>query len=210
MATERATSLTTRTSRAIIWSGFVVAVLFAATSLVAGISGIVRTLAEGRLPLTLSSTGGLPPEASAGSATIVDGGYDTASVLVANLSGGAMATGVAAAVFGALTGVVLAGTVAVIAWQLLRPTLFRRGLSTTVTIAGGVIMLTGLLNQGLSVFASWMAADELNAADAGLDGFWPIAAVFDPAAIALGFGLMLVGLAFEHGAVLQRDTEGLV
>jgi len=42
------------------------------------------------------------------------------------------------------------------------------------------------------------------------DGFWPIQAAVDGGPIWIGVVMMLIGLAFEYGERLQRDTAGLV
>ena len=59
------------------------------------------------------------------------------------------------------------------------------------------------------MLASWMAADQLNGNSTG-DGFWPMIGTVDGAPFGIGICLLLVGLAFEYGERLQRDTEGLV
>ena len=41
-------------------------------------------------------------------------------------------------------------------------------------------------------------------------GLWPLAGRFDLTFLGVGLVLLLVGLAFEYGERLQRDTEGLV
>ena len=66
----------------------------------------------------------------------------------------------------------------------------------------------GFISQGSGSLATAMAASELNGA--GRDGIWPVAGSIDFTFVAFGVVLMLVGLAFEYGERLQRDTEGLV
>jgi hypothetical protein len=56
--------------------------------------------------------------------------------------------------------------------------------------------------------ATGLAANDLNGDS--IDGFWPVAGRFDPSFLGPAFALLLVGLAFEFGERLQRETEGLV
>jgi hypothetical protein len=55
--------------------------------------------------------------------------------------------------------------------------------------------------------AGGLAASEINGHD---HGYWPLAGTFDPTLVVFGVVLLLVGLAFEYGARLQKETEGLV
>jgi hypothetical protein len=66
----------------------------------------------------------------------------------------------------------------------------------------------GSISQGFGSFTTAMAPSELTGASR--DGFWPVAGSNISAYVAFGVVLMLVGLAFEYGERLQRDTEGLV
>lgn len=54
-----------------------------------------------------------------------------------------------------------------------------------------------------------MGADQLNDSST-VQGFWPLIGSMDGTPLGIGVGLLLVGLAFEYGEGLQRDTEGLV
>ena len=74
----------------------------------------------------------------------------------------------------------------------------------SVTIVSG-----GLVSGGVGMLASWMATDQLNGRSTG-GGFWPIIGAVDGAPLVIGLIILLVGLAFEFGERLQRDTEGLV
>ena len=206
-----------RTARVMVWPIFGASVLAGVAIVVVGTLSVIDSLVSGRIALLLSAAGQLPAEADAGPARIVEGGYESATVVLENLSGGAVAVAVAAAVIGMLTQAAVAGAIALLAWRLLRPGTFSRSLSLGVAFVGGELLIGGILAVGLGGFASVMAAEELNADGAGLDGFWPVAASLDLGPLVLGFVLMLVGLAFEAGEKLQedntrlrRDTDGLV
>jgi hypothetical protein len=195
-------------TRGILWSVFAGAIALGAGGLAFGGLAVGSGLASGHTALSLIADGAMPENADAGTATIVSGAFDTASVVVGDLSAAVVALATAAKVAAILTGAAVAASVALLAWRLLRRAPFRRSLSLTVTIAGAVLLIGGVFSAGAGSLAAAMAAGELNAST--LDGFWPIAGRVDGSSIALGVVLLLVGLAFEHGERLQRDTEGLV
>ena len=114
----------------------------------------------------------------------------------------------AAALVGVLTRVAIATLIALLSWRLLRGAVFARSLSFVAVIAGGALLIGGALTQGLGSLADAMAAADLNGP--GGRGFGPLAGRLDFTTIVTGLILLLVGLAFEYGERLQRDTEGLV
>ena len=197
-------------SRAIVWAIFGIAVLVLGGTLALSIWGIVESLGSGTVALTLSTAQSLPAEADQGSAALLRGEFDSASVVVGGLDAGAFAIALVSKIALALTQLAIAASVALLSWSLVKARPFRRSLSVTVTLSGAIVLIGGILAAGLGVLASWMVADQLNDPDAGLDGFWPILAGVDPTFIAIGVALLLAGLAFEYGNKLQRDTEGLV
>lgn len=195
------------TTRGIIWFSFSASVLIGSVSLAVGATSIVGELATGRISMILETHEALPAAADGGTASIVDGSFDRAVVVLENLSTVTIVLSTFSSITSVLVGVALAFSLAVIAWRVLHPDPFRRSLSYTVALAGGAVLVGSMLSGGMQVFASFMAATELNG---GEPGFWPIMAGFDPGPIALGFALLLVGLAFEIGEKLQRDAAGLV
>jgi len=178
-------------------------------ALIFGLGGVVASLTSGTTPLTLSLDHALPAAADRGSASIVSGGYDSASVVVSGLDSGTVALATIARIAGVLTQAAIAASIALLAWRLLRGRAFRRSLSLIVAISGAILLIGGLLSSGLGVLAAWMTADQLNGSRT-LEGFWPIIGTVDGTPLGIGVCLLLVGLAFEYGERLQRDTEGLV
>jgi len=193
-------------TRGIIWAVFGIAVLAGLAALASGIGSLLSTLASGQVATQLTVDRDLPDAASAGTATLVAGSYETARVLVTDLTPAAVTVSVIALAIGLLGQVAIAASFALICWSVVRSAPFRRSLSLTVTLSGAVVLLAGLLSAALGVFASWLIAEQLN----GSSDWWPIAASTDPGFLLFGFGLMFVGLAFDHGVKLQRDTAGLV
>lgn len=206
----RGTSLAARTTRAIVWVVFGASLLAMVGMLAFGATSIAGSALEGSITTQLTTTQQLPPSADAGTATLVDGAFETATVTVTDVSTATLVVDTIASSAGLLTQLAVAAALALLCWSLVNNRPFRRRLSLTVTLAGGTVLIGGLLSAGLAVFSSWLIAEQLNAASDGLDGFWPISAAVDPTFIVLGIGLMFVGLAFDYAERLQRDTAGLV
>jgi hypothetical protein len=199
-----------RSTRGVVWVVLVVSLLVALAIAVASAVSIFDSASTGRLHTVLEAGHALPGPADQGPAQLVEGSYESASVVVAGLPVAIVVLGCVAAAIGALTAISLAVAVAAIAWRMLRPEPFAHRLSLIVTVVGGIVLIGSLLSSGIGVMVAWMTAEQLNDPAAGLDGFWPTMATLDPGPLGLGFGLMLVGLAFEYSERLQRDTAGLV
>ena len=183
------------------------AVIYAVVVSIAGIVGLVGELSSGERTVSLFVEQELPASAMEGAATIVDGGYETATVTVTSLepvTAGLLTTG---GVIGFVTQLLVAASFVYLAWRLLRREPFLRSLTWTFIVAGAVLLIGTILGQAASGFGSWLVATELND---GPEGFWPLVMKFDPAPIGLAFILMLVGCAFEYGQKLTNETRGLV
>lgn len=199
-----------RSTRAIIWVVLVVSLLVALAAAVSSVVAIATTATTGRLVTMLEAGHALPSAADSGPAVLEEGTYERASVVVSGLPGFVLVFDSVATAIGALTVIAVALAVAAVSWRMLRPEPFARRLSLTVSIVGGIVLIGSLLATSLHVIAAWMTAERLNDPAADMGGFWPIMATLDFAPLALGFGLMIVGLAFEYSERLQRDTAGLV
>ena len=163
---------------------------------------------SGQWQFTLVGNQPIPSGTDHGPATIVHGSWETATVVLAGVSGAAAVFSVIASVTSILTPVAFCTLVVVLCWRLLSRRLFRRSLWISLGISGGVIAIGGLLGQGASSLASGTAAALLNGGTGR--GFWPLAGRADLTWPVIGLALMLIGLAFEYGERLQRDVEGLV
>ena len=201
---------TARTIRVVVWLGLAAAVLVGGITLVVGITEIGSGLVNNRTALTLIAEQPLPAaaEASSSGSRIIEGSFETAQVIVADLPFGISALAAAAALVDVITRVTIATLVALLSWRLLRGAVFARSLSLGAVVAGGALLIGGVLTQGFGSLAAMMAAADLNGP--GVRGFWPLAGGLDFTTIVTGLILLLVGLAFEYGERLQRDTEGLV
>jgi hypothetical protein len=192
-----------------LWILLVASALVAVASVASNATRIVTRLASGHFILGLEVTVPLPPEADAGTATIVNGNYETARVEVSGLSTGTEALLIIGDAVGLLTQTAVAVAFTYLAWRLLRHRPFITSLTTMFIISGAILALGSIISQFLIGFGSWNVVTELTTGRA-LDGFWPLVMRLDPAPIALGFGLLLVASAFEFSARLGRDLDGLV
>jgi hypothetical protein len=199
-----------RTVRTSVWLCFAVAILVGGITLVVGVTEIGSGLVNNRTSLTLVGDWRLPAaaEASSSSSRIIDGSFATAHVMVADLPFGISVLAAASALVDVLTRVAIAALIALLCWRLLRGVVFARSLSLVAALAGGALLIGGVFTQGFGSLAAAMAAADLNGQ--GGRGFWPLAGRLDFTMIVTGLILLLVGLAFEYGERLQRDTAGLV
>lgn len=205
LVTGRGTSITI--VRGIVWVILVGAGLAALTTLVFGAIDIIGSLAAGQVTMQLIATEPLPTAANASDVTIVSGSFETAVVTLAGLPPHIGGLAMTAQIASVLSNATFGAVIALIGWNLVRGTVFRRSLATWVTIAGGILLLGFLLAEALGAFASMLVASELNA---GVSPFWSLAGVVDGGGYVTGVVLMLTGLAFQYGEYLQRDTQGLV
>jgi hypothetical protein len=194
-------------ARAILWAFLVIAVVVGLSSLVWGTIGVVQQLSSGGTKLTLVADKPLPAAQTHAGALFLQGLYANASVSVHGLSAGVVTLATAATIATILIQVSLSALVALLAWRLLRGGLFRRSIARAVSAAGLIVAIGGMISQAGTGLAAGAAASELNG---GGNGFWPLAGRFDPTLLVFGLVLIIVGLAFEYGARLQKEADGLV
>jgi hypothetical protein len=200
-----------RWDRVGIWIVLSGTAVYAAAVLTAGIVRIVTGFASGTYYLSLPvDDEPVPDAASAGSATLIDGHYETAFAAVTDLSAGTSALLGAGVVLSVVTEVGVALSFLYLAWRLLRAKPFIPSLSIAFSVAGATLALGSLISQFLTGFGSWQVVTELGSGTASSGGFWPLEMRLDPAPIGFGFGLLIVASAFYYGERLTRETEGLV
>ena len=203
------TTASTTWDRVGLWIMLLASALITVGTVIPAAIRIVLRLATGRFRLGLDASVPLPPEARGGSATIVGGTFDSASLEVSGLSAGTAGLLIAGDVLAMLTQAVVALAFTYLAWRLLRRRPFLTSLTRLFVIAGSVLVIGSMSSQFLTGFGGWNVIVELTTG-ALIDGFWPLSMSLDLAPIGLGFGLLLVGSAFEYSVRLGRDLEGLV
>lgn len=194
-------------TRFLLWLFFTFAIAIGVATAVGNTVEIATSLSSGHLPLTLVADKALPTAATQCVGCHLTGTFANADVTVSGLSGQVITFVLIAAISNALTELALCVLVAVLTWRLLRRGFFRKAVANTVSAGGGVLIIGGMLSQSGVAIAGGMAASQINGDG---HGYWPLAGTFDPTIMVFGFVLLLVGLAFEYGARLQKDAEGLV
>lgn len=188
--------------RGLLVVALVVAVLITALTVLTGVLGIVRDLTSGTLSTSLLTDAPAP-----GGADVVTAVYATAAVVVRRAAASTTALVLGASGAGLLARLAVGAALVVMLLAVRRRAPFSRAVAMQVTVAGGLAAILAVLQIGAGVLGDWMLADQL---DPSGSGRWPTEAGFDPTLLAIGFGLMVVGLLLAHGAELQRETDGLV
>jgi hypothetical protein len=200
--------LTVRLARAALWLLLIGSAIVAIVTLAVGVGGIIGDLRSGITTLTLVAGKALPAAANGTSTHVVHGSYDNATVGLSHAPATIATLGVISAIGRLLAQTALAAAVGLVSWRVLRPRMFRRSLSVQFTLVGALVFSGGVLWQVGAMFAGGLAVVALNGSD--LRGFWPLAGRLDPTYIVVGFAFITIGLAFEYGERLQKETEGLV
>lgn len=114
---------------------------------------------------------------------------------------------------GALPALATIGVCAIAWWlgvSLIRAKPFRASMPAAIGTAA-CLVIAGGLGQLAGAWGRAMLVEHLAATDEAVtDVFWTFLLQLDLAPVGWGFALALVTMAFEIGARLQRDTEGLV
>jgi len=200
------------TDRVVLWTVFA---LTAATTAVAVVLGMISAIVvfverSYSASLVVGSIEKLPPQAMDGNVDVT-GRYDTALVEVAGLQDDTSLLVLVSALVWVLIWGIVFGSVAYLAWQLLKRKPFAAPLTAAIMKAGSALAAGSISAQLLSGFAQWHVIGEMTG-NAPVDSpwFWALEIPIDFAPIGAGILLLLVGLAFRHGERLQRDTDGLV
>jgi hypothetical protein len=151
----------------------------------------------------------LPTEADAGTATLIAGSYESATVTLGDLSGWAFGLLTTSLVITVITSATVALSFVYLSWRLLRAEPFKKSLTFTFITAGAALIIGSLVSLGVEALGRMIAVSEL-LGDDKTTGFWPMAVTGDLAPIGFGFALLVVACAFEYGERLTRQTDGLV
>lgn len=197
----RASSPSARSTRAAIIVAMAVAAVLTCAAIVLAAAGLIDDLVHGTVSTTLPVTGALSAGASVAAA------YSTADVTVQEVPAGILALATGASIAGIVARASAGLVFVLICRHVLKSEPFSSRFSLVVTLLGGGIMLGALIEIGLGVFRDLMLG-ELLAERA--PGAWSMTALFDPSLIALGLGVMIVGLLLDHAWRLQHATDGLV
>jgi len=198
-----------RWDRIAMWWILAGSIVYAVIVLVSGITRLVHQLSTRTWSGSLIVDDALPDSADGGTAALLRGRYESATVTLGDLSDGAFALLTTGLVFSIITTATVACAFVYLSWRLLRSKPFKKSLSIAFITAGGALLIGTVLSLGFDALGKMIAVTELLGEDK-LEGFWPVAVQGDLGAIGFGLALLIVACAFEYGERLSRETDGLV
>jgi hypothetical protein len=194
-----------RQDRVVLWFVLVGAIVYSLVTLVFGVGHSVQVMFAAETPVAMLTSAPVPTNLN-GDATIASGSFTDAALTVGGLSDFARVMLSAGNLLGVLTSLAVSLAVAYFCWSLVRARPFRRSLTIATLTAGMAMVFGGILSQAVTGFGTMQTALDIDPTQAVFDvGFW-----FDPALLFGGFAILALGIAFQLGERLQRDTEGLI
>lgn len=209
-----------RGDRAALWLTAGVAGALAVAAAVAGVFSMVNVLRDDPLtvrgfPLVNART----PEFAEPFAQVTDARYESAALTLTDVPDSARQL---FAVQSAVTMLAAVGVCLALVWlclRVLRTRPFGRSVTVALVASAILIIVSGAAGQILEAAAraaivSHIGPDITGGADTarpeGYEGLLGYGLDFSLAPIGVGVALAVVALAFQIGARMQRDTEGLV
>ncbi|MET0955455.1 MAG: hypothetical protein ABWY68_05850 [Cryobacterium sp.] len=205
---ERAARLERRLSRLFTWTVLIGAVAWGLLAAVIGTVTVIGQLISDRFAVTLLADAPLPGSASAGTATLTSGTFDSADVTIAGLSPLPRFLLTLEGSTALATTLLVSATVVYFCWTVLRRRPFTRPVFWLVALVGYALIVGTILGQGFGGIGRMIAAGELNRDP--VEGFWPMATLVDLAPAGTGLVLLVAAGAISLGQRLQRDTDGLI
>ncbi|WP_167137967.1 hypothetical protein [Diaminobutyricimonas sp. TR449] len=186
----------------------VLAGVYGIAATVTAVTAFIEVVGGTEATVTLSTEYPVPPDAAVGTATVLSGNFDSATVVVsaldwlsrAFLGGGILVT--------ALMHLTIAATIVYLCLGLVRGRPFARPMTWLLATTSNVLILGGLIGAGLTIAGQFSIASQLDPDPA--ETVFPMAGYADLAPLVVGVALAAAAAAFELGERLQRDTEGLV
>ncbi|WP_146215872.1 hypothetical protein [Cryobacterium arcticum] len=205
---ERAARLERQLSRLFTWTVLIGAVAWGLLAAVIGTVTVIGQLITDRFAVTLLADAPLPASASAGTARLTSGTFDSADVTIAGLSTLPRFLLTLEGSTALATTLLVSATVVYFCWTVLRRRPFTRPVFWLVALVGYALIIGTILGQGFGGIGRMIAAGELNGDP--IDGFWPMATLVDLAPAGTGLVLLVAAGAISLGQRLQRDTDGLI
>jgi hypothetical protein len=198
-----------RWDRMAMWWILAGSIVYALIVLSTGVARLVHQLSTRTWSGALIVDEPLPRSADGGTASLLNGRYENATVTLGDLSDTAFGLLTTGLVFSVVTTATVALAFVYLSWRLLRSKPFKKSLSIAFLTAGTALLIGTMLSIGFEGLGRMIVASELVGEDT-TEGFWPIAAQGDLGPIGFGLALLIVACAFEYGERLSRETDGLV
>lgn len=175
---------------------------------VSAVFGILDAMVGDTVHTVLSAQEAVPAGAATGSATLVSGEFDSATVVISGLDLASRSLLAGGILVTALMYLTLAAAIVFICVNLMRGRPFSRSSTWWLATASLLLIGGGLVGAGLFTFGQLMIAAQLNA-DPTMSVF-PMAGTISLTPVFVGVGIAVIAAVFEFGERLQRETEGLV
>ncbi|SDS09670.1 hypothetical protein [Microterricola viridarii] len=208
MSTHTAGFQLRRSERGSLLFFTVVAAAYGILVAVGSAARIVSVLSAPTVEAQMSAVFAVPASAVTGAATLVSGSFDSAQLVLADVSTTARLLLAGSALALGLAQVLIAGTIVFTSVGLVRGRPFGRRMTWLLATASITLIAGGLLGYALGTAAQFTIAAELNPDPVG--SVFPFAGGFDLTIVFVGVVLGVVAAAFEIGERMQRDTEGLI
>ncbi|PPL19856.1 hypothetical protein [Microterricola pindariensis] len=208
MGTQTAGHQLRRAERGSLFFFAVVAAAYGVLVAVGSAARIVAVLVAETIEVQMSAVFAVPDSAVTGPARLVSGSFDSALLVLADVSTPARLLLAASALALGLAQVLIAGTIVFASIGLVRGRPFGRSMTWLLATASITLIAGGLLGYALGIAAQFTIAAELNPDPVG--SVFPFAGGFDLTIVFVGVVLGVVAAAFEIGERMQRDTDGLV
>jgi hypothetical protein len=205
---ERSAKLERSMARLFTWVVLIGAVLWGLLGTGIGIFTLIGQLVRDRFRVELLADTPLPDEASAGTAHLTSGAFDSAEVTIAGLSELPRFLLTLEGSTAVATTVLISATVVHFCWSVLRRRPFTKPVFWLVALVGYALIIGTVLGQGFGGLGAMIAAGELNSDPVA--GFWPAATLVDLGPAATGLVLLVAAAAIRLGQRLQHDADGLI
>lgn len=197
----------TRADTFALWLFTGVTAFFGVAILVAAVPAIIELFGE-EVPVSLWASQNVTPDAASGTARIVSGEFDRASLSVAGIESWPRIALAVSLALTSLCSAAIAATVVALCLGILSGRPFVRSVTWVLTTASLVLIAGSVLGALFDTMAMFSIVEALNPDP--FDTVFPFQSEYDFTALLIGLVFGAVATAFQLGQKMQRDTEGLV
>ena len=210
MATKQEPAWVATADRISIGAVTVGALIAAVGILVAFVVSLVTQLGSTEVTFPVLIEAAAPAGLLGAERGVVSATVDHMQVTATDLSSGVFAIFIAADAVRAATGLVVALSLALMGWRLLKGDPFRASVIRAAIVSACALIISPFVVLLLTTTATLRALMEIAGPTGDQDPGLIFGAELDLTPVLVGFGLAVVLGVFEFGQRLKADTEGLV
>lgn len=210
MAVKQEPAWVAAADRVSIWAVTVGALIAAAGILTVFLVSLVARVATGEVTFPVLIEAGAPAGLLGAERGVVSATVDHMQVTAADLSTGVFAIFIAADAVRAATGLIIALSLALMGWRLLKGDPFRASVIRASIVAACALIISPFVVLLLTTTATLRALMEIAGPTGDQDPGLIFGAELDLTPVLVGIGLAVVLGVFEYGQRLKADTDGLV